>query len=64
MKIIFDTEEQKKDYFKLNSTCPKDLGFDDPKDRKCEVGGRECERCWKAAGIKVKIKPQIDDDVI
>jgi hypothetical protein len=67
MKIIFDSEEQKKNYFDANAVCPHDIGFDDPKDSncfKCKKQSIECERCWKAAGIKVKVKPQIDDDVI
>lgn len=64
MKIIFDTEEQKSEFFKSTLSCPVNLGFDNPKDVNCEIGGRKCERCWKAAGIKVKVKPQNDDDVI
>jgi hypothetical protein len=64
MKVIFDTEEQKKAFFNTNIVCPNDLGLDRPKDAKCFDKGIYCERCWKAAGIKVKVKPQIDDDII
>jgi len=49
MKILFDNEEEKMDFFKVlkNHSCPSDFGFKDFKH--CLENDNTCEQCWKQA---------------
>ena len=54
MKIIFDSEEAKKDF--LDNRCPgcdvskklRDIGYDDRYDT--------CLECWETSGIELEVK--------
>lgn len=55
MKIIFDSEEQKKKFFEeafCPSVCPSDFKLEE----NCFQGQR-CAKCWEEA-IESEVKPQ------
>lgn len=54
MKVIFDSEEEKKNFMKEVGfrTCPRQWGFEEKQRCKPPI---DCEECWeKAVGMEVK----------
>lgn len=54
MKIIFDSEEQKKAFFEyvVVDYCPSIFGL----DRKDVCNGYLCDDCWEKCGIELEVK--------
>ena len=50
MRIIFDSEEEKRELAK--NYCPSDIGLE---NRVCKYGIDECVKCWERA-VKTEIK--------
>ena len=58
MKIIFDSEEQKKLVLTalLRKTCPNDVGFKNSDlDDEGDCIARNCLECWSDCGIEMEI---------
>ena len=49
MKIIFDNEEQMREF--VDKKCPGSLGLIELKGDMCNT--RNCEACWKASGVRL-----------
>ena len=61
MKIIFDSEEQKKKMLMVLSgsdeMCPSDFGFNDEDPFECEPDNPTyCFECWKRCGLEMEVK--------
>lgn len=64
MKIIFDSEEQKKEFeANMDGCCPSILGLKGDCD-KCDVPAlaclsvcdRSCHECWECCGLEMEIR--------
>ena len=66
MKIIFDSEEQKKLFIDTAGFCPCHIDFNNVPDDECwAIGTREqCYRCWEQSGIEIEVKEKTDEDCV
>jgi len=51
MKILFDNEEEKMDFFKVlgGGCCPSDFGFKEIESESCLVDDSRCQQCLAQA---------------
>lgn len=61
MKIIFDSEEQKKNFLKVlgdaMNKCPSYCGFMELSSNDCTPATKDnCSKCWEQCGIEMEVK--------
>lgn len=54
MKIVFDSEEELKNY--AGTHCPNDMGLDEFMGDKCHPCDEVCSKCWAEAGCKLVVE--------
>lgn len=57
MKIIFDSENQKKEFMECIAIdyCPSSFGLKDKYDINCHNSEERCRRCWRRA-IEMEVR--------
>lgn len=56
MKIIFDSEEQKKEFENtMDDWCPSFLGLKGDCDRRVFISA-DCSECWKHCGLEKEVR--------
>ena len=56
MKIIFDSEEEKRSFIKT-ALCPSMMGFDDENEDECMSNTLDaCIRCWENSGMEIEVR--------
>ncbi len=54
MKITFDSEKQKEEFFTHIVMCPYDLGIEGFEGEDC-MEDDACSRCWQQAGVEIEV---------
>ena len=56
MKIVFDSEEEKRSFIKT-VLCPSMMGFDDVNEDECWRNTLDaCILCWENSGIEIEVR--------
>lgn len=56
MELIFDSVEERDEFFRNTEDCPGDHGLYETPDCLCRPGSDTCVECWKNSGVKYSVK--------
>lgn len=54
MKLVFDSEYERKNY--MDTHCPNDVGLDEFIGGNCHACDEVCSKCWAEAGCELVVE--------